>query len=244
MSSSLSWHSNSLPDVDPVSPIELSDHGYTMSPQNPSTARVKPPWMAEAPLHIQYNDDHSRGPPSTGFSQNNDKTPQMLLQSRPTFSRHAGSRKSPLQPKSQRFLTTVLTGIAAVFTSVFSVYYSYTVLVSESAVPPALDLSPGQTVLVVNVLSHVVAFLCWNLVSDSAEALRWALACGEDGILLTSFLALSRATPLSGVAYLCLVPGKHVLWALQRIASIAIVTLLGLVLISTSFFIVSDCVRR
>lgn len=138
-----------------------------------------------------------------------------MLGRRETF-RYTPGKKSALQPKAERFLTTCLTCVAAVVSTVFSVYYSYTVLVNEDAVPPALSLSPGKTVMVINVLSHVVAFLCWSLLSDASEALRWALACRPQGISLASFLALSRATTLPGVAYLCTVWGEHILWGLQR----------------------------
>jgi hypothetical protein len=100
-----------------------------------------------------------------------------------------------------------------------SIYYIYTVLVSEAEVPKNLYLEPSNTVLVVNILSHVVAFLCWNLFSDATEALRWELACRREGVLLTTFLALSRATPFAGVVYLCLQKGTHQIWALQRCIS-------------------------
>ncbi len=53
--------------------------------------------------------------------------------------------------------------------------------------PPALVLSPGRTVLVVNVLSKVTAFLSLSLFTDIIESLRWTLACRPEGVLLTSF---------------------------------------------------------
>lgn len=129
---------------------------------------------------------------------------------------HASLRTSFLQRKSRQFATLWVIAALAIFASIFSIWYSYRVLVDETALPSSLALPPGATVLVVNILSHVVAYLCWSLFSDTAEALRWALACRPEGILLTSFLVLSRATPFIGVAYLCTTKGPHQIWALQR----------------------------
>jgi hypothetical protein len=125
-------------------------------------------------------------------------------------------RTSLLQRKSRRLATTWILAAMAISTSAFSVFYSYRVLVDEAALPPSLVLPPGATVLVINVMSHVVAYLCWRLFSDTIEALRWALASRPEGILLTSFLAMSRATPIMGVLYLCRTRGRHQVWALQR----------------------------
>jgi hypothetical protein len=129
---------------------------------------------------------------------------------------YAPLRTSLLQRKSRRFATLWVTAALAVFASIFSIWYSYRVMVNEKALPSSLQLQPGTTVLVVNILSHVVAYLCWSLFSDTTEALRWALACRPEGVLLTSFLVLSRATPFIGVAYLCTTIGPHQIWAVQR----------------------------
>jgi uncharacterized SAM-binding protein YcdF (DUF218 family) len=121
-----------------------------------------------------------------------------------------------LQSNVQRFTSQWGMAVLAICISAFSIYYTYTVLVSEAEVPKNLYLEPSNAVLVVNILSHVVAFLCWNLFSDTAEALRWAMACRKEGVLLTTFLALSRATPFAGVFYLCFQKGSHQIWAIQR----------------------------
>lgn len=127
------------------------------------------------------------------------------------------SRGSRLRPKTTQHGNTWMMIIAACIITTFSIYYSYRVLVSKSAVPRHLALSPGKTVLVVNVLSHVVALLCLHLFTDTSEALRWAWACNpRSGILFTSFLALSRATPLAGIWHLMFRKGSHQLWCFLR----------------------------
>jgi hypothetical protein len=125
-------------------------------------------------------------------------------------------RSSYLQRKSRRFATLWITAALALFAAIFSVWYTYRVMVDQNALPKALQLQPGTTVLVANILSHLVAYLCWTLFSDTTEALRWALACRPEGILLSTFLVLSRATPFAGVVYLCTVKGPHQIWGLQR----------------------------
>ncbi|OBT90299.1 hypothetical protein VE02_03354 [Pseudogymnoascus sp. 03VT05] len=159
----------------------------------------------------------TESPPSTAAGHQDARTP--ILNQHETFRCSVGT-KSPLQSKRERFLMTWLTCAAAIISTIFSVYYSYTVLVSDKAVPQALSLSPGKTVMVINVLSHVVAYLLLSLITDANEELRWSLACRPQGVTLTSFLVLSRATPLHGVA----------------IISIGLVTLLGLVLITDVTF--------
>ena len=126
---------------------------------------------------------------------------------------------SLIQRKSRRLAMTWIVAIMAIIAAAFSTFYSYRVLVNHAALPDSLVLSPGATVLVVNIMSHVVAYLCWFLFSNTIEALRWALACRKEGVLLTSFLAMSRATPLMGVLYLCITKGKHQIWAFQRYGS-------------------------
>jgi hypothetical protein len=133
---------------------------------------------------------------------------------------HEYLRTSLLQCKSRRYGPLWAIASLAAFTSAFAIYYSYRVMVDEAALPSTLQLQPGTTVLVVNILSHIVALLCWTLFSNTTEALRWALACRPEGVLLTSFLALSRATPFIGVAFLCTTKGSHQIWAMQRYENI------------------------
>jgi hypothetical protein len=150
----------------------------------------------------------------TSFASTHDSSDRRLS------AQHASLRTSFLQRKSRRFATLWVIAALAVFASIFSAWYTYRVMVDENALPPTLQLQPGVTVLVVNILSHVAAYLCWSLFTDTMEALRWALACRPEGILLTSFLVLSQATPFVGVAYLCMTKGPHQLWAIQRYGEI------------------------
>ncbi|KAH8888077.1 hypothetical protein GQ53DRAFT_826641 [Thozetella sp. PMI_491] len=131
--------------------------------------------------------------------------------------------------------TLLTTGVV-----VGSCVYVNTVLISESPPPPGLLFSPGRTVLTVNIFAHIVAFLIWRQVGSTMETMRWALASrGESadqrqGISLASFLALSRATPPSGVANLLILPtwGWHLLWGVKRLWFMGLAWLLGIILTS------------
>jgi len=124
---------------------------------------------------------------------------------------------SHVQPKFKRLSLVWRTAMITCIVSTFAVFYSYRALVNLSALPKHLALPPGKTVLVVNILSHVVAFLCWNLFVNTSEALRWAIACRpEKGILVTSFLTLSRATSLAGIWNLIAKGGTHQFWCIVK----------------------------
>jgi len=140
----------------------------------------------------------------------------LIQQGPPSPSDPASLQASYLQHKAARFAPTWVVAILALGCSAATVFYSSRVMVNEAALPRVLQHSPGTTVAVINVLSHIVAFLCMTLFTDTMEALRWALACRPRGIPLTSFLAMSRATPITGVLYLCRVRGSHQMWAMQR----------------------------
>ncbi|KAK3376885.1 hypothetical protein B0T24DRAFT_665745 [Lasiosphaeria ovina] len=141
-----------------------------------------------------------------------------------------------LQRKRTRLAPAWAVALLALGTTAVTVWYSQRVMVDRTELPSSLRLSPGLTVLAVNVLSHIVAFLVFSLCGDVLEQVRWAFACRPEGVLLTSFLAMSRATPVGGVLYLCRVRGWHQLWALQRILSYIITAALSLVLIANVTF--------
>ncbi len=202
-------------ELGPFEPLELRPSGGKDTPRV-DIAELEPPYY----LHGGATFDDSKGSLST-FESTTAYDPTSLPTTQDGSQRglsgqYESIRSSYLQRKSRRFATLWITAALAVFASIFSVWYAYRVMVDENALPPALQLRPGTTVLVVNILSHLVAYLCWSLFSETTEALRWALACRPKGILLTTFLVLSRATPFAGVAYLCTMKGPHQIWGMQR----------------------------
>lgn len=123
---------------------------------------------------------------------------------------------SVLESKMRKYTWIWILASTFVILSAFLTYFAYELLIRESAVPRALELSPGRTVLVINVLSQSLAFLGHILFNDVMEALRWTFLCRKKGVLLATFLGLSRATSMYGVAYLCSIKGSHLFWCIQR----------------------------
>jgi hypothetical protein len=123
---------------------------------------------------------------------------------------------TPIEHKARRFILSFILSVSGVSILIFSIFYSHFALVSETTKHSNIALAPGKTVLVINMLSHIVAMFCQLLFSNASEALRWALACSNEGVQLTTFLGLSRATPFIGVLYLSFRRGSHQVWSLLR----------------------------
>jgi hypothetical protein len=171
-----------------------------------------------------------RGQPSTDCSSRSsqrqaDNAQQHLIRQSPIHddSRHSSPHSaavnvptSVLQSKFKQHFTSYLLAVLASLVLAFSTWFIFTVFISEKQIPRYFRLSPGQTIIVINILTHVVVFLVWQLVDSAFEALRWTLASRDEGVLITTFLAMSRATGFIGVADLLRVPGWHRVWCVQR----------------------------
>jgi hypothetical protein len=89
-------------------------------------------------------------------------------------------------------------------------------LVNEEPPPDLLMLSPAKTLLAIAVMVQMLSYLLSAFQLASFEALRWALACSDNGVSFKSFLGLSRATSLMGVGYLFWERGTHHIWCFER----------------------------
>lgn len=213
---SFHYHSYELPEVQSVSPIDIRPYSWKEPTHLPNENEKDRNGHRLSEVSLSDDDITTSRLPFTSIQFENENG-EMLSDKDRSFSTQAEPiRSSFLEPKSQRFFSIWTIAISSAISTILTISYSYIVLVSPNAVPKHLVTSPGTTVLIVNILSHLVAFLVWGLFGDTLEALRWALACRTKGVLLTSFLALSRATQLSGVMYLCTTQGSHQLWAIWR----------------------------
>lgn len=104
--------------------------------------------------------------------------------------------------------SVVLTVVAMLLLGV-SIWFIYTEFINKKPVSAHLKLSTGQTITIVNVLSHLNIFLVALLLESAFESLRWSLASRNEGVSIATFLALSKATGFVGVADLLRVPGWH-----------------------------------
>lgn len=101
----------------------------------------------------------------------------------------------------------------------FSIWFIYTEFISEKPVPSHLQLSPGHTITIVNILSHLNVFLVILLLDHAFEVLRWSLASRKKGVSLATFLATSKASSFAGVADLLRVPGWHRVLCVQKLVA-------------------------
>ncbi|KAH0559350.1 hypothetical protein GP486_004138 [Trichoglossum hirsutum] len=192
----------------------------------------------EAELVVDTEPAHgSDGTPSKAELASSDSAPEKRDQGLgPDSPQHLADSTTPvrgsvLQSKSKQLRLSWVSALGTLLLSVFATFYAWSVLVSvDPALAPLQSLSPGKTVWVVNILSQATAFSILELLNVVFEALRWTLASGISGVQITTFLALSRATPLLGVVSLCLVKGAHRLWCIQRLLVLGLTWLLGVVL--------------
>ena len=108
----------------------------------------------------------------------------------------------------------------------FTVYYGWNASFSSSPSARFLWNQPDNTIFTVNVLSYLATILVSTLVTATCDQLRWTKCCAEQGMPFLTFLALSSATPVSGLLHLLLSPLPPLvsllrsmgprLWSLQR----------------------------
>jgi hypothetical protein len=217
---------------------EPQHHRHALTPQSsqyyqqpyeqqpPATPSEKTPAAASTYAVSGYDNDYASAKWTNTATEYSAGPPTVVVET-------AGDRAAThLESRRRRFLPTWLVAVMTLASAAATVWYSTRAMLDSRALPPSLSHGPGMTVLVVNVLSHLVAFLCLTLYTETMEALRWALACRRVGVPLTTFLAMSRATPLMGVLHLCRVRGAHQFWAVTRFVSYVADVLLSLVLIS------------
>lgn len=101
----------------------------------------------------------------------------------------------------------------------FSIWFIHTEFISEKPVPSHLHLSPGHTITIVNILSHINVFLVGLLQDQAFEILRWSLASRKKGVSMATFLATSKASSFAGVADLLRVPGWHRVLCVQKLVA-------------------------
>ena len=131
--------------------------------------------------------------------------------------------KQPLRSSLYQFRVTLALMVVTAIWIGFTIFYAYNATVDPPVSRKLLSSSPANTILAINVLSHITIFLLQVLCSDVFEGIRWALASGG-GIPMSTFLSLSRATSPVGVLYLLLHRAKsklgifrgHHFWGLKR----------------------------
>ena|SRR5579859_6635753 len=132
-----------------------------------------------------------------------------------------------LQSRFQQLFVTWLLAVATFCCIVPTILFALNVSLQNPFSLKLLPSTPGTTILILNILSHLSVFLLSQLSGLVLEALRWSLASSRSGITAFGFLALGRATNVMGVARLLFrstrkegdlghLRNEHRLWGFQR----------------------------
>jgi hypothetical protein len=100
--------------------------------------------------------------------------------------------------------------------AIFLCYYFYEILIAREPRLGKLEPQPGNTNLIVAVLCQVFGALMLWLYLDLFNALQLQLLSRPKGVLLLEAEQLSQSTGLFGTLQMCLIPGRHRKWTLQR----------------------------
>jgi hypothetical protein len=128
--------------------------------------------------------------------------------------------ESPWGQNKLKWIIIVFTAFWIVFTIIFAYDCTRTYPLTNTFFNP----TPSQTILVLNIMSHVTVLALITITSGTLESIRWALASTVEGIPAFAFMILSRATGVIGVIALLRrkqelrdrILGAHVFWGIQR----------------------------
>jgi hypothetical protein len=126
-------------------------------------------------------------------------------------------RGTVLPTKLEQLKWTVRIYIVTLLLSGALFFYIHAALVSQNSPLGPLLLDPSKTVLLVSALSQSFVLLLQFLLSCVFNNLRWQLAARDSGVLVSTFLGLSRATSLWGIVML-MRRRIHVIWGIHRYA--------------------------
>lgn len=120
-----------------------------------------------------------------------------------------------LPRKSVQLKWTVILYILTLLLSVALFFYLHAALVSPTFPLGPFLLTPQKTLLLVSILSQILVLLLEFLMTSVLNSLRWQLASRDNGVPVSTFLGLSRATSLWGVITL-MCRRTHFIWGTHR----------------------------
>jgi len=140
------------------------------------------------------------------------------------FEPSSGHHRVRRQALRQRSASLFLAFLAIAFLSV-TIFFAYNYCSPQPISSKLMFKEPGNSILLLNLLSQMTMFCLTELAFSVLDVLRWAFVSRSSGTSAYTFLALSRATNLAGVLYLIFGKGpmrrgfegdNHRLWSLQR----------------------------
>lgn len=132
------------------------------------------------------------------------------------YSPKTNAEGTPVFSRLGQMSSTLVLTVFVILLSTFVEYYCYETLLIANPHLGRLLLSPSKTVVTVNALSASLFYLLRIVFSQAYDALRWQLASRDNGVLLSTFQALSPATSFVGVLQLLQRKGGHRKWGAQR----------------------------
>jgi hypothetical protein len=128
-------------------------------------------------------------------------------------------------PQLGNQLVTLLMACITALCMVFTIFYAYNNSRAQPYLSWFVSKRPEQSILILNVASHLTLFTLAELTVTVIDAARWSLACGASGTPALTWLTMSRATSFIGALYLSIgsggAPGRlernnHRIWGAQR----------------------------
>ena len=178
-----------------------------------SSSSADLPLLTLTPDNPEFFEDHPRFPadvPSPYFCRILDQT--RFIPPSPRYDGEVSKAGIKLQsPVRQSYLTFLLATLTLLW-CVMTALYVYNATL-ERPIKIFLFSNNRYTLAIVSAMSQISMFLVGELVQATFERTRWALA-SKNGLSLISFLGMSRATSLFGVARLFFYGGNH--WNAQR----------------------------
>jgi hypothetical protein len=123
---------------------------------------------------------------------------------------------TPLPSRWAQMEAVIKFHFVVVLLFIFVAYYVQQTLTIQNPALGALLFSPSITVAVINAMSTILVTLIAGLYGMVFDAVRWQLAGRRRGVKFITFLSLSGATSLLGVARLLPLFGFHQFSCIQR----------------------------
>ena len=110
--------------------------------------------------------------------------------------------------------------IATAIFCIWTVSFTYAVLISTHTVPRAYNWSPAKTILLVNIAAQVSVLLIVGMIGAIYDPLCWSLMLRSDGTTIRTFTSTKKDSGLFEQIKMILIPGTHRKWNIMRYQSL------------------------
>jgi hypothetical protein len=203
---------NSEIELNAIKYSECRTCKHLSSPNAPTKANTEAGSMSKSSspsITLQTSNDNDASTESRRGSGN-------ILQNPPARRPQSPSWTSNLWGKLKQHATLLLFTIFALFVLACSTWLVFIEFISRQEVPFHLQLSPGKTITIVNILSHVNMLLVMNIFEPALDVFRKFIATRDQGALSTTFLAMCATVAITDTGPLFRLKGWHQLLYVSR----------------------------